>query len=161
MRTRPTQVPVTALGPAIPKVGYLVEEIGDQLFSVSDGLYQMMFLVTDDGVIAVDAPPTLGANVARAIASVSSLPVTDAVYSHHHADHVGAMVLYDGATLHAQHETARLLHQVADPNRPQHRTRPSQTPHALNSAAEYSSSTTTDLSTPQATPSSTPLTSRC
>ena len=115
----PAQVPATALGPAIPKAGYLVEEIADGLFSITDGLYQMMFLVTGDGIVAVDAPPTLGANIPRGIASVSRLAVTHAVYSHHHADHVGAMVLYEGATLHAHHETARLLQRAADPNRPQ------------------------------------------
>jgi glyoxylase-like metal-dependent hydrolase (beta-lactamase superfamily II) len=91
-----TGVPAGASGPTIPESGYLVQEIGDQLFWLTDGLYQMMFLVTPEGVSAVDAPPTLGHNILRAIRSVTRLPVTNAVYSHHHADHTGAMVLYEG-----------------------------------------------------------------
>lgn len=78
----------------------------------------MMFLVTDEGVVAVDAPPTLGNNIIRAITSVTPLEVTHAIYSHHHADHAGAMILYDGAVVHGHDETARLLRQMADPNRP-------------------------------------------
>jgi glyoxylase-like metal-dependent hydrolase (beta-lactamase superfamily II) len=78
----------------------------------------MFFLVTVEGVVAVDAPPTIGRNILRAVASVTKSPVTHAVYSHHHADHVGAMALYDGARRYAQREVAGLLRQVRDPNRP-------------------------------------------
>ena len=111
-------VPPPAKGPAIPKSGYLVEEIAERTYWLTDGLYQMFFLVTAEGVVAVDAPPTIGRNILRAIASVTSSPVTHAVYSHHHADHVGAMVLYDGARRYAHREVAGLLRQVTDPNRP-------------------------------------------
>src|SRR5687767_6915129 len=61
-------VPEAARGPAIPETGYLVEEIGDGLYWVTDGLYQVMFLTTGEGVILVDAPPSLGPNLATAIA---------------------------------------------------------------------------------------------
>jgi hypothetical protein len=55
--TTTTQIPETAKGPAIPsEKGYLVQEIGDQLYSVSDGSYNTMFMVTDEGVIAIDRP---------------------------------------------------------------------------------------------------------
>ena len=111
-------VPPPAKGPAIPKSGYLVEEIAERTYWVTDGLYQMIFLVTADGVVAVDAPPTIGNNIPRAIASVTKARVTHAVYSHHHADHTGAMVLYEGARIYAQREVAGLLRQVGDPNRP-------------------------------------------
>jgi hypothetical protein len=64
--TTTTQIPETAKGPAIPsEKGYLVQEIGDQLYSVSDGSYNTMFVVTDEGVIAIDAPPTLGAIISK------------------------------------------------------------------------------------------------
>jgi hypothetical protein len=49
-------VPQAARGPEIRESGYLVEEIGDGLFWLADGVFQMMFAVTDEGVIAVDAP---------------------------------------------------------------------------------------------------------
>jgi len=111
-------VPPPAKGPAIPKSGYLVQEIAERTYWLTDGLYQMFFLVTAEGVVAVDAPPTIGRNILRAIASVTRSPVTHAVYSHHHADHAGAMVLYDGARRYAHREVAGLLRQVTDPNRP-------------------------------------------
>jgi glyoxylase-like metal-dependent hydrolase (beta-lactamase superfamily II) len=111
-------VPSPARGPAVSDEGYVLEEIGDRLFWLADGFYQMMFLITDDGVIAVDAPPTLGHNIQRAIRKVTKTKVTHAVYSHAHADHVGAMVIYENAQLYAQEQTAQLLRRDADPNRP-------------------------------------------
>lgn len=112
-------VPPNAKGPAIPSSGYLLTELGDGLFSVGDGIYNMMFLVTKRGVVAVDAPPTIGGNILRAIHQVTRQPVTDVVYSHHHADHIGAASLYpDRARRYAHRDTARLLEAVADPNRP-------------------------------------------
>jgi len=116
LKTAP--VPPPARGPTIPKSGYLVQEIADRTYWLTDGLYQMIFLVTAEGVIAVDAPPTIGNNILRAIAGVTKAHVTHAVYSHHHADHTGAMVLYSGARVYAQTEVAGLLRQVRDPNRP-------------------------------------------
>ena len=111
-------VPPPAKGPAIPKSGYLVQEIGDRVFWLTDGLYQMIFMTTAEGVVAVDAPPTIGHNILRAIATVTKSHVTHAIYSHHHADHTGAMILYQGARFYAQSEVAGLLRQTADPNRP-------------------------------------------
>jgi glyoxylase-like metal-dependent hydrolase (beta-lactamase superfamily II) len=111
-------VPPPAKGPHIPRSGYLVQEIGDSLYWLTDGIYQMMFLATEKGVVAVDAPPTLGHNILRAIATITRQPVTHAVYSHHHADHTGAMVLYQDAELWAHRDTADLLRREQDPNRP-------------------------------------------
>ena len=111
-------VPPPAKGPAIPKSGYLVEEIAERTYWLTDGLYQMIFLVTAEGVVAIDAPPTIGNNILRAIAGVTSARVTRAVYSHHHADHTGAMILYEGARFYAQREVAGLLRQAGDANRP-------------------------------------------
>ncbi|MGA2929435.1 MAG: helix-turn-helix domain-containing protein, partial [Solirubrobacteraceae bacterium] len=65
--------------PAVSDEGYVLEEIGDRLFWLADGFYQMMFLITDDGVIAVDAPPTRGHNIRRAIRKVTKTEVTHAV----------------------------------------------------------------------------------
>ena len=117
--TGPTApVPPSARGPAIPKSGYLVEEIANRVFWLTDGLYQMVFMTTAAGVVVVDAPPTIGHNILRAIATVTKSHVTHAIYSHHHADHTGAMVLYEGARFYAQSEVAGLLRQTRDPNRP-------------------------------------------
>jgi glyoxylase-like metal-dependent hydrolase (beta-lactamase superfamily II) len=111
-------VPPAAKGPAIPAAGYLVQEIADRTYWLTDGLYQMIFVTTAEGVVAVDAPPTIGNNILRAIATVTTSPVTHAIYSHHHADHTGAMALYEGARFYAHEDAARLLTQASDPNRP-------------------------------------------
>src|SRR5262249_39595231 len=78
-------VPDVAKGPAIPATGYLVQEIKDKLYWLTDGIYSCMFLSTGVGVIVVDAPQTLAPNLLAAIASVTDEPITHVVYSHHHA----------------------------------------------------------------------------
>jgi glyoxylase-like metal-dependent hydrolase (beta-lactamase superfamily II) len=107
--TTTTQIPEAAKGPAIPsEKGYLVQEIGEELYSVSDGSYNTMFMVTDEGVIAIDAPPTLGASYLKAIAEVTDKPITHVIYSHAHLDHIGAAagIFPNNATFIAQQETA-------------------------------------------------------
>lgn len=113
-------VPQSARGPAIPKdKGYLVQEIKDGLFWVTEGAYQVMFLVTGKGVIAVDAPPSIGKNYLKAIADVTKEPVTHVIYSHAHKDHIGAASMFPkGVKIIAHRETARLLARAKDPDRP-------------------------------------------
>ncbi|MBM0225593.1 MULTISPECIES: MBL fold metallo-hydrolase [Micromonospora] len=112
-------VPQAAQGPEISKAGYAVEEIADGVFFLGEGMYNMMFVVTDEGVIAVDAPPTLGHNILRAIRSVTSRSITHVVYSHQHSDHVGAISVYpDDVPRYAQRITAERLAALGDPNRP-------------------------------------------
>jgi glyoxylase-like metal-dependent hydrolase (beta-lactamase superfamily II) len=60
------------------------------LYWVTDGSYNTMFLVTNKGVVAVDAPPSIGNNYLKAIAKVTDKPVTYVIYSHAHTDHIGA-----------------------------------------------------------------------
>jgi len=104
------QIPDAAKGPAIPAKGYLVQEIRDHLYWVTDGSYNTMFLVTDKGVVAVDAPPSIGKNYLKAIAEVTDKPVTYVIYSHAHIDHIGAAEIFPkNATFIAQQETAAEL----------------------------------------------------
>ncbi|WP_458742936.1 MBL fold metallo-hydrolase [Candidatus Nitrosocosmicus sp. T] len=84
------QIPESAKGTVIPEKGYLVEEIRDNLYWVTNGSYNTMFLVTDDGVVAIDAPPSIGQNYLKAIAEVTDKPITYVIYSHSHLDHIGA-----------------------------------------------------------------------
>src|SRR5215216_6302037 len=101
------QIPEAAKGPAIPSKGYLVEEIRDGLFWVTEGAYNTMFLVTDEGVVAVDAPPTIGKNYLKAISEVTDKPITHVIYSHPHIDHIGAAGMFpENAVIIAQEETA-------------------------------------------------------
>lgn len=104
-------VPENAQGPVIPQdKGYLVEDLGDGLYWLTDGTYQTMFLTTGEGVIAVDAPPSLGEKYLSAIAEVTDEPVTHVIYSHSHADHIAAAGMFpESATYIAQEEAAAIL----------------------------------------------------
>jgi len=117
-------IPPSALGPALNADGYFVGAIANNLYWVTDSFYQAMFVTTRDGVVLVDAPPTIGHNLLRAIAAVTSangMPgtVTHLVYSHSHADHIGASSLFGSDVVRiGQVETRRLLLRDNDPNRP-------------------------------------------
>jgi glyoxylase-like metal-dependent hydrolase (beta-lactamase superfamily II) len=102
-----------------PEKGYFVQEVRDGLYWVTDGAYNTMFLVSTQGVIAVDPLPTLGPRYLKAIAEVTNKPVTHVIYSHEHADHIGAANLFpNSATYIAQKETAAILARRKDPRRP-------------------------------------------
>lgn len=79
-----------------------------------------MFLASDQGVIVVDAPPSMGVRLQYAIGNVTDAPVKAFVYSHYHADHVAGAVLFDNADVEfiGHEETAEWLTRIADPNRP-------------------------------------------
>jgi glyoxylase-like metal-dependent hydrolase (beta-lactamase superfamily II) len=113
-------LPETVMGPQIDFTkGYLVEEIRDGLYWVTDGAYNTMFLTTGQGVIAVDAPPSIGENYLKAIAEVTEEPVTHVIYSHTHNDHVGSISMFpDDVTLISHQEIADTLTKRNDPNRP-------------------------------------------
>jgi glyoxylase-like metal-dependent hydrolase (beta-lactamase superfamily II) len=109
----PAPVPASAYGPPIDQAkGYHVEEASNGLYWVTEGAYTHMFLVTDEGVVMVDAPPTIGPNILNAVAEVTEKPITHVVYTHSHADHIGAAGLYPAdATYIAQADTADQLSQ--------------------------------------------------
>ncbi|MCZ0991581.1 MBL fold metallo-hydrolase [Streptomyces diastatochromogenes] len=117
-------IPPSALGPAVNAQGYYVGRIERNLYWVTDGTYQAAFLTTKDGVVLFDAPPTIGRNLQRAIDEIArangvSNKVTHIVYSHHHADHLGASSLFGRDVERIGHaETRRLLLRDNDPARP-------------------------------------------
>jgi glyoxylase-like metal-dependent hydrolase (beta-lactamase superfamily II) len=117
-------VPRSALGPALNEQGYYVGRVERNLYWVTDGTYQSAFLTTSDGVVLLDAPPTIGHNIQRAVDEIASAngvsnKVTHLIYSHHHADHGGASFLSDkNATRIGHEETRRLLLRDDDPARP-------------------------------------------
>ena len=94
------------------------------LFWITDGTYQSAFLLTPDGVVVFDAPPTIGHNIQRAVDEFAAAEgmtnrVTHLVYSHHHADHAGAANLFGSDVVFIGHEeTRRLLLRDNDPTRP-------------------------------------------
>jgi glyoxylase-like metal-dependent hydrolase (beta-lactamase superfamily II) len=117
-------IPQGALGPALNAQGYFVGRVEKNLYWVTDGTYQAAFLTTKDGVVLFDAPPTIGNNLQRAIDEIASAngvsnKVTHIVYSHHHADHLGASSLFGKDVVRVGHlETKRLLARDNDPTRP-------------------------------------------
>jgi glyoxylase-like metal-dependent hydrolase (beta-lactamase superfamily II) len=117
-------VPRSALGPALGEQGYYVGRVERNLYWITDGTYQCAFLTTSDGVVLLDAPPTIGHNIQRAVDEIAaangvSNKVNYLVYSHHHADHVGASSLFDKNVTRIGHEeTRRLLLRDDDPARP-------------------------------------------
>ena len=117
----PTAAPVpdSAKGPAIPQdKGYLVEDLGDGLYWLTDGTYQVMFMTTGEGVIAVDAPPSIGDKYLQAIAEVTDEPITHVIYSHSHADHIAAASMFPADAVYIAHEdTAAKLAREDGPER--------------------------------------------
>ncbi len=117
-------VPPASMGPALNADGYHVGRIEGNLYWVTDAYYQAMFLSTRHGVVLVDAPPTIGTNLLRAIEDVTRAngrpgKVTHLVHSHAHADHVGASVLFGDDVVRIGHRANReLLLRADDPNRP-------------------------------------------
>ena len=102
-----------------PEKGYAVIEIADGLYWVTTGNYEAMFLTTGEGVIAVDAPPTIGDNYLKAISEVTNETVTHLIYSHIHKDHIGAANLFpDNITIIASEQTKDHLLMKNDSTRP-------------------------------------------
>src|SRR3989440_10759856 len=118
-------IPKSALGPARNEQGYHVERVERNLYAVTDGTYQCAFLTTSEGVVLLDAPPTIGHNIRRAVDEIAaandvSNKVTHLIYSHHHADHAGGAFLFDDKDIVriGHEETRRLLLRDNDPARP-------------------------------------------
>jgi len=104
-----------AVGPR----GFAVERIGGRLFCVTDGAGMTVFLATDSGVVALDAPPGLMDSYLAAIREVTAAPVTHLVYSHAHVDHIGGASRFPAGVIRVAHEeTARTLARRRDSRRP-------------------------------------------
>ncbi len=112
-------VPPAAVGLPVPEKGYILEEIRDGVYWVSNGGHQALIVTTGDGVILVDAPLNIGENLLKAVAEVSDKPIKYFIYSHHHRDHTGkAGILPSGVTYVGQELVAHKLAEVNDPGRP-------------------------------------------
>jgi len=118
--TSAAPIPDSAFGPQIDfSKGYLVEEISDGLYWVTDGAYNTMFLTTGQGVIAIDAPPSIGENYLNAISEVTDEPITYVIYSHTHNDHIGAASIFPDDVIYVSHkDVASTLTERNDTNRP-------------------------------------------
>lgn len=97
---------------------YTLQEIKPGVYVVSSGGTNSMFLVTDEGVVVVDAPPSIGDKIFAAVSNITDRPITHLIYSHGHKDHIGAANLFENVTIIAHNETSKILSERNDTNRP-------------------------------------------
>jgi glyoxylase-like metal-dependent hydrolase (beta-lactamase superfamily II) len=97
---------------------YELQEIKPGVYVVSAGGSNSIFLVTQEGVVVVDAPPAIGDKIFAAVSNVTDKPITHLIYSHAHKDHIGAANLFENVTIIAHNETAKILNERNDTNRP-------------------------------------------
>jgi glyoxylase-like metal-dependent hydrolase (beta-lactamase superfamily II) len=99
--------------------GYSVKKIADKVYFFSTGVYNNIFIVTEEGVIATDPIRGKGALLEQAIREITHQPIKFLIYSHPHLDHIGdAHLFVKGAQIIAHQETKKLLQRYKDPNRP-------------------------------------------
>lgn len=89
--------------PVNTEFGLHVSEIEPGLFFITDFIYQSAFLVTGEGIVVFDAPPSFGERHRSVIEmSAPGVPITHFILSHKHADHNGgghAFADIDGLTV--------------------------------------------------------------
>jgi glyoxylase-like metal-dependent hydrolase (beta-lactamase superfamily II) len=121
LRPVPTVIKARIL-PVDPQKGYLVKELKPSVYLITDGGYQSMFVTTGKGVILLDAPPSYGTKIVRAVSEVTSEPIVELVYSHSHLDHISgaADVLKEipNVKIVAENGVAEFLREKHDPRRP-------------------------------------------
>jgi glyoxylase-like metal-dependent hydrolase (beta-lactamase superfamily II) len=112
-------IPDFAQGPEIPESGYLVTELGGGAYGITSGVVNTMFLVTRKGVVVVDAPLGLDEKLLMGIEEVTPKPITHLIYSHAHADHIGAahLVARDDVKIVAHEFTAQFIKEAQDGRR--------------------------------------------
>ncbi|WP_066531270.1 MBL fold metallo-hydrolase [Erythrobacter sp. CCH5-A1] len=113
-------LPPAARDVPVPQdTGILVREVAPGVHMVTDGLYQALFAVTGDGVVVVDAPPSIGPRLSQAIAATTDKPVIAVIYTHSHIDHIGAADQFGPDVQRiASVPTRDKLARLADPRRP-------------------------------------------
>ncbi len=116
-------VPEKDVPPIDAEKGYRVESFGGGVYMVTEGAYQMMLVVSDAGVIVVDAPPTIGPKILKAVQDVApKKKIAALIYSHAHIDHIGfaGEIVKTNPTMKiiAHDETKKILVRANDPTRP-------------------------------------------
>lgn len=75
--------------------GLHMSEIETGLFFVTDLIYQSAFVVTADGVVVFDAPPSFGERLRKVIElTAPGVPISHLIMSHGHRDHNGGSQLF-------------------------------------------------------------------
>src|SRR6266700_1407752 len=105
-------IPRSALGPALNEQGYYVGRVERNLYWVTDGTYQS----TSDGVVLLDAPPSIGHNIQRMVDEIASAngvsyKVTYLIYLAWH----GANLTPDNIFIHLPDHDALMLVDLVNP----------------------------------------------
>ena len=69
---------------------YILQRVTDRVYWYQRQFYGTIFYVGDAGVLLIDPLGYQGPYIQKAIQSVTDLPITAIMYSHNHADHIGA-----------------------------------------------------------------------
>jgi glyoxylase-like metal-dependent hydrolase (beta-lactamase superfamily II) len=108
--------------PVDARKGYLVKQLKPEVYLITDGGYQSLFVTTGKGVILLDAPPSFGGKIVQAVAETTREPIVELVYSHSHLDHIsGAAEVVKqvpGIKILAEEGVAEFLREKKDPRRP-------------------------------------------
>lgn len=103
----------------LPERGYNYFKIAENAYFVHDDFENMVFFVTDVGVVVYDPKPDVSPFVLEVIPQVTDKPITHVIYSHHHRDHSqGAGLFPESAELIAHQTTADFMAIANDPLRP-------------------------------------------
>lgn len=73
---------------------YVLQRLSERSYWVQVFNYGTVFYVGDEGVLLLDPLEGVYDGITQAVASVTELPITAAVYPHHHADHIGDIARY-------------------------------------------------------------------
>ena len=103
----------------LPERGYNYFKIADNAYFVHDDFENMVFFVSEEGVVVYDAKPDVTPYLLKVVKEVTDKPITHVIYSHHHRDHAEGMHLFpESAIKIANDETARFLKRANDTKRP-------------------------------------------
>jgi glyoxylase-like metal-dependent hydrolase (beta-lactamase superfamily II) len=106
-----------------PQTGYVVRELKPNVYLITNGGYQALFITTGSGVTLFDAPPSFASHIDQAVADVTSERIVRLVYSHMHVDHIGGagLLLRQNPNMEivAEDGVARFLREQNDPSRPE------------------------------------------
>jgi glyoxylase-like metal-dependent hydrolase (beta-lactamase superfamily II) len=108
--------------PIDPQKGYAVKELKPDIYMITDGAYESVFVTTGKGIVLFDAPPSFARHILQAVTETTKEPIVELVYSHEHVDHIGGagLILKQVSNLKilANAGTAEFLREVQDPSRP-------------------------------------------
>jgi glyoxylase-like metal-dependent hydrolase (beta-lactamase superfamily II) len=108
--------------PMDAKKGYVVKQLKPDVYLITDGGYQSVFVTTGKGVILIDAPPSFAGKIVQAVSETTREPIVELIYSHSHLDHISGapevMKHVPNLKILAEQGVADFLRDKHDPRRP-------------------------------------------